>query len=238
MKQRGTLNIDDVTITYGTVKAVRSVKIEVDKGEAVAIFGTNGSGKTTLLKGIMGLIPIKSGKIWYNNNDETNSSAQDKIKKGIVYTPERAEVAKTLTVKENFILGGYILKGKKNLKGNLDYVYKLFPHLYDKKNVLAGNLSGGEKQMLVLGRALMSNPYLLLLDEPLLGLSPFMKKAVNELFLKLKENGITLLFSEHDIESSFEVLDRFYVIRNGEIKKSGKNDEPIEKIVRNLLYEV
>ena len=233
------LNIDDLTITYGTVKAVRSAKIEVDKGGAVAIFGTNGSGKTTLLKGIMGLIPIKSGKIWYNNNDETNSKTQDKIKRGMVYTPERAEVAKTLTVKENLILGGYILKDKKSLNENLDYLYQLFPNLFDKKDVLAGNLSGGEKQVLVLGRALMSNPLLILLDEPLLGLSPFMKKTVNELFLKLKEKGLTLLFSEHDIESSSEILDRYYVIRNGEIKKCGKNEELIEKVVlRNLLYEV
>lgn len=233
------LSVEDITITYGAVKAVKSVKLEVNKGEIAAIFGTNGSGKTTVLKGIIGLIPVKSGKIWYDNNDETGSSPQEKIVKGMVYTPERAEVAKRLTVRENLILGGYILKDKKSMDENLDYVYRLFPHLGSKKDSLAGSLSGGEKQMLVLARALMSNPSLMLLDEPLLGLSPYIKKLVAELFLKLKGEGLTLLFSEHDIESASEILDRFYVIRNGEIKKSGRNNDLAEKIVlRDLFYEV
>ena len=228
------LEIKDLQVYYGMINAIKGVSFDVNAGEVIALIGANGAGKTTILHTITGLVTPKSGSIVFEGQDLQKTPAHNIIKLGMAHVPEGRRIFQQLTVYENLKLGAYIMKDKKQVEKNLEYVYSHFPRLKERKNQVAGTLSGGEQQMLAMGRALMSNPKILLLDEPSMGLSPLL---VNEIFGIIKEvsaDGTTVFLVEQNAKKALSIADRAYVLETGKISLSGKasdliNDENVKK---------
>lgn len=228
------LEIKDLQVYYGMINAIKGVSFDVQPGEVIALIGANGAGKTTILHTITGLVTPRSGSIVFEGHDLIKTAAHNIIKLGMAHVPEGRRIFQQLTVYENLKLGAYIMKDKKQVENNLQYVYEHFPRLKERKNQVAGTLSGGEQQMLAMGRALMSNPKILLLDEPSMGLSPLL---VNEIFGIIKEvsaDGTTVLLVEQNAKKALSIADRAYVLETGNISLSGKasdliNDEKVKK---------
>ena len=228
------LEIKDLQVYYGMINAIKGVSFDVNAGEVIALIGANGAGKTTILHTITGLVTPKSGSIIFEGHDLLKTPAHNIIKLGMAHVPEGRRIFQQLTVYENLKLGAYIMKDKKQVEKNLEYVYSHFPRLKERKNQVAGTLSGGEQQMLAMGRALMSNPKILLLDEPSMGLSPLL---VNEIFGIIKEvsaDGTTVFLVEQNAKKALSIADRAYVLETGKISLSGKaseliNDENVKK---------
>ncbi len=228
------LQIEDLQVYYGVINAIKGVSFEVNKGEVIALIGANGAGKTTILHTITGLVAPKSGKIIFEGRDLVKVPAHKIISLGLSHVPEGRRVFQQLTVYENLQLGAFILKDQKQINKNLEYVYEHFPRLKERKNQVAGTLSGGEQQMLAMGRALMSNPSILLMDEPSMGLSPLL---VNEIFRIIKEvssDGTTVLLVEQNAKKALSIADRAYVLETGKISLEGRatdliNDEKVKK---------
>lgn len=228
------LEIKDLQVYYGMINAIKGVSFDVNAGEVIALIGANGAGKTTILHTITGLVTPKSGSIIFEGQDLLKTPAHNIIKLGMAHVPEGRRIFQQLTVYENLKLGAYIMKDKKQVEKNLEYVYSHFPRLKERKNQVAGTLSGGEQQMLAMGRALMSNPKILLLDEPSMGLSPLL---VNEIFGIIKEvsaDGTTVFLVEQNAKKALSIADRAYVLETGKISLSGKasdliNDENVKK---------
>lgn len=228
------LEIKDLQVYYGMINAIKGVSFDVNAGEVIALIGANGAGKTTILHTITGLVTPKSGSIVFEGHDLLKTPAHNIIKLGMAHVPEGRRIFQQLTVYENLKLGAYIMKDKKQVEKNLEYVYSHFPRLKERKNQVAGTLSGGEQQMLAMGRALMSNPKILLLDEPSMGLSPLL---VNEIFGIIKEvsaDGTTVFLVEQNAKKALSIADRAYVLETGKISLSGKasdliNDENVKK---------
>ncbi len=208
-------------MSYGPVAAVKGVTFDVARGELVTIIGANGAGKTTTLNAIMGLVPVQGGDILLNEKSLLNVAVENRINMGMGYSPEGRRVFRSLSVLENLKAGGIILSNS-DLDKRMSIVMKRFPVLLERRNQDAGVLSGGEQQMLAIGRALMANPDFLILDEPSLGLAPKIVSVVFEIIAELRQSGVTILLVEQNVKKSLAVADRAYVMELGAIVKSGK----------------
>lgn len=215
------LKVEGINVYYDQIQAIKDVSFDIKEGEMVALLGANGAGKTTILRAISGILKPKTGKIIYNGEEITRTEAYKSVEMGISHAPEGRQIFCRLTVLENLQIGAYIKKRKVSLKEDIEYIYSLFPPLKEREKMLAGTLSGGEQQMLAIGRALMSSPKLLLLDEPSLGLAPLLVEKIFQVITWLKENKITVLLVEQNAYRALEVADRAYVLESGKVKLYG-----------------
>lgn len=219
------LEIENVSAAYGMIQILWDVSFKIKEKEIVSIIGPNGAGKTTLVKTVMGLLPAKSGTIRFKGENIENLPPYEIVKKGVTLIPEGREIFPRMTVEENMLLGAYTIKDKKQVKESKEQMYQIFPVLRKKEKALAQTLSGGEQQMLVIGRSLMSNPELLILDEPSLGLAPIIVAKVLDTLRKINEEGVTVLLVEQNIRDSLNIADRGYVLEEGKIIIEGKGRE-------------
>ncbi len=228
------LEVRDLQVYYGMINAIKGISFDVNAGEVIALIGANGAGKTTVLHTVTGLVTPKSGSITFDGMNLLKTPAYKILSLGMAHVPEGRRIFQQLTVYDNLKLGAYIMKDKAQVEKNLAYVYEHFPRLKERKNQVAGTLSGGEQQMLAMGRALMSNPKILLMDEPSMGLSPLL---VNEIFRIIKEvsaDGTTVLLVEQNAKKALSIADRAYVLETGNITLEGPasqliNDENVKK---------
>lgn len=215
------LRTESVTSGYDGVTAVRGVDIRIDAGEVVTIIGSNGAGKTTLLKTLVGLVTPSSGSVWLGDVDVTRLSTEARVRAGLVLVPEGRHVFPGLSVRENLVLGAYHRRRAKDREGDLEKVLELFPILAERAKQAAGTLSGGQQQMLAIGRGLMARPSVLLLDEPSLGLSPQATEEVANRLIELSEIGTTMILVEQNAEMAFAVAERGYVLERGSVVTEG-----------------
>ena len=218
------LEIKNLNVSYGSIKAIRNIDININSGETVCLIGSNGAGKSSLLNAISMLISYE-GTIVYRDKEIKQYTTTQLVKSGLVMVPEGRRIFSKLTVIENLEMGGFVLKDKRKRMAMIEKYLNMFPILSERKNQLAGNLSGGEQQMLTMARALMSSPSLLLLDEPTMGLSPVMVLKLFEIIKKISEDGTTILLVEQNAKIAIKLCDRGYVMNNGEITLSGSSHE-------------
>ncbi len=228
------LEVKDLQVYYGVIQALKGINFEVNEGEIVTLIGANGAGKTTTMQSIMGLIPAASGSIIYDGQDITKTPCHKIVHLGMTQVPEGRRVFQELTVYENLLMGAYSIKDKKQIKEDVEEIYEWFPRLKERKSQVAGTLSGGEQQMLAMGRAMMSRPKLLMLDEPSMGLSPLFVDQVFDIIKSFNERGTTVLLVEQNANKALQIADRAYVLEVGEMVLSGKasdllNDDSIKK---------
>ena len=219
------LRIENLHTYYGYIHALKGISLEVADGEIVALIGSNGAGKTTTLGSIAGLVQSSEGKIFFQNEDVTNIAPHALVRKGVSLAPEGREVFPALTVEENLRLGAYTRDSKSGIADSFERVYSLFPRLKERTTQHAGTLSGGEQQMLAIGRAIMSQPKLLLLDEPSLGLAPNLVVMIFELIAEINKQGITILLIEQNANMALKVANRAYVLETGSIAMQGPAKE-------------
>lgn len=219
------LVVNDLVVNYGMIKAVRQVSFEVKEGEIVTLIGANGAGKSTILRTISGLVKPASGSMVFNNNDLFKMSPQNIVKKGLIHVPEGRHVFKGMTVKENLEMGAFLRKDKENLAQEIEEVFERFPVLKERINQDAATLSGGEQQMLAMGRALMSKPKLLLLDEPSMGLAPIFIREIFNIIMEINKKGTTILLIEQNAKMALSIADRGYVLETGKIVSSGSGKD-------------
>lgn len=219
------LKINDIDVYYGNIQALRGLSIEVNEGEIVTLIGANGAGKSTLLKTISGLLKPKKGSIEYLGSSIDGKPAQTIVKCGISHVPEGRRVFSNMTVEENLELGAYLRKDRDGIKKDMEHVYELFPRLLERRKQLSGTLSGGEQQMLAMGRALMSKPQLIILDEPSMGLAPLMVKNIFNIIEMINKEGVTVLLVEQNANMALSVAHRAYVLETGSIVLSGTAKE-------------
>ena len=228
------LEVKELQVYYGVIQALKDVSFEVNQGEVIALIGANGAGKTTTLHTLTGLLPAKHGSIVFEGVDITRMPAHKIVEMGIAHVPEGRRVFSQLSVYENLKMGAYTRKDKKEIAENLANVYKRFPRLEERKNQRAGTLSGGEQQMLAMGRALMSNPKMIVMDEPSMGLSPIFVNEIFDIIEKVSAGGTTVLLVEQNAKKALSIADRAYVLETGKIVLSGDakalmNDDSIKK---------
>ncbi len=216
------LELSRLEVAYGGIHAVKGIDLHVAEGELVCLIGANGAGKTTTLKGICGLQPVKSGTIRYAGESIGGRPAFELVRKGLAMVPEGRGVFGALTIEENLAMGAYVRKDAAGIRADVERVFGLFPRLKERRRQTAGTLSGGEQQMLAMGRALMSKPRLLLLDEPSMGLAPLMVQKVFETILAVSTEGVTILLIEQNAKLALEVSHRGYVMESGDITLSGE----------------
>ena len=219
------LTVEGLNVAYGKVQVLWDVSFHVDQGESVCIIGPNGAGKTTTLLTVAGILKPLSGKITFDGEDVTGLPAWELAERGIALVPEGRRIFPNLTVLENLLAGAYMKRCRDTLGENLEMVFDLFPRLKERKNQVARTLSGGEAQMLAIARALITNPKLLMLDEPSMGLAPILVAKVFESIQKLRERGVTILLVEQHVPVALKVSDRAYVLENGKIVLSGTSEE-------------
>jgi branched-chain amino acid transport system ATP-binding protein len=215
------LEIDNLSAAYGSFQALFGVTLRVDAGEAVGVIGPNGAGKTTLMRVISGLLPGRAGKLAFEGRSLDRVPAYRVVARGIAHVPENRRLFPKLTVEENLRIGAYMPQARKHFAERLGWVYELFPRLAERRNQLAGTMSGGEQQMCAIARALMSKPKLLLLDEPSAGLAPLVVQQVFDLVRKIRSEGFTVLIVEQNVQQLLELIDRAYLLEVGRIKLSG-----------------
>ena len=228
------LEVKGLQVYYGMIQALKDVSFEVNQGEVIALIGANGAGKTTTLHTVTGLLPAKQGSIIFEGTDITKMPAHKIVEMGIAHVPEGRRVFAQLSVYENLIMGAYTRKDKKEIAENLENVYRRFPRLRERKTQRAGTLSGGEQQMLAMGRALMSNPKMIVMDEPSMGLSPIFVNEIFDIIEKVSASGTTVLLVEQNAKKALSIADRAYVLETGNIVLSGDakvlmNDDSIKK---------
>lgn len=219
------LEVKNLEVFYGVIRALKGISFEVNEGEIVTLIGANGAGKTTTMHSVIGLIPPKNGEITFNGQNISKTPCHKIVKLGMSQVPEGRHVFQELTVYENLLLGGYLSNDQKVIKEDIEKIYARFPRLYERKSQIAGTLSGGEQQMLAIGRALMSKPKLLMLDEPSMGLSPLLVDEVFDIIKTINKEGTTILLVEQNAGKSLAISDRAYVLENGEITLSGTSKE-------------
>ena len=219
------LEVKNLSVSYGAIEAVKDISFTVNDGEIVSLIGANGAGKTTTLHTITGLVPAKSGSVMYNGVDLLKTHNNKIVTLGMAHIPEGRHVFTRMSVEENLEMGAFSLKDQSDLKKDLDMVYGLFPRLKERRNQKAGTLSGGEQQMLAMGRALMSHPKTILMDEPSMGLSPKLVKEIFSIIRKLHEQGITILLVEQNAKMALSIADRAYVLETGRITMEGDAKE-------------
>jgi branched-chain amino acid transport system ATP-binding protein len=215
------LTVNNINVYYGNIHALKGVSLEINQGEIVTLIGANGAGKSTLLKTISGLLKPKNGEILFEGAAIGGNVAQAIVKKGISQVPEGRRVFSNMTVEENLELGAYLRKDKQGIREDFAKIFGLFPRLEERKKQLAGTLSGGEQQMLAMGRALMARPRLLLLDEPSMGLAPLLVKTIFKIIEEIKQTGTTILLVEQNANMALSIADRAYVIETGKIVSAG-----------------
>jgi branched-chain amino acid transport system ATP-binding protein len=228
------LEVNNLETHYGKIHALRGISFTVEKGQIVTLLGANGAGKSTTLRAISGLIKTSSGNIRYRGEDITNMAAHDIVKMGLIHVPEGRKIFKGMTISENLDLGSFTLKDDAERKRRMDHVYEIFPVLYDRRNRDSAFLSGGEQQMLAIGRSMMTNPQFLLLDEPSMGLAPFLVQQIMKIITKLNKEGVTILLVEQNAKVALKLADYGYVLETGEIVIRGdaatlQQDESIVK---------
>lgn len=228
------LEVKDLEVYYGVIQAIKGISFEVNEGEIIALIGANGAGKTTTLQTITGLIPAKAGKIFYEGKEITRIPGYKLVSMGIAHVPEGRRVFAEMTVLQNLRMGAYTRKDKAELEGTLKTIYQRFPRLEERKNQLAGTLSGGEQQMLAMGRALMSHPRLIVMDEPSMGLSPIYVNEIFEIIQEINKTGTTVLLVEQNAKKALSIADKAYVLETGNIVLSGDakelmNDDSVKK---------
>ena len=228
------LEIKDLAVNYGMIAALKGISFEVNKGEVIALIGANGAGKTTTLHTITGLLPAKHGSIMFNGVELTKTPAHKIVKMGIAHVPEGRRIFQNLTVLDNLKLGAFTRKDKDGISKDLNMVYERFPRLAERKSQIAGTLSGGEQQMLAMGRALMSRPSIIVMDEPSMGLSHILVSEIFDIIQSIRESGTTVLLVEQNAKKALSIADRAYVLETGKIALSGKasdliNDESVKR---------
>jgi len=216
------LALEKLNVAYGGIQAVKGIDLAVGRGELVCLIGANGAGKTTTLKGITGLQPVRSGRVVYDGADITGRPSFELVQRGLAMVPEGRGVFGGLTIEENLAMGAYTRRDRAAVAADVERVFELFPRLKERRRQTAGTLSGGEQQMLAMGRSLMSKPRLLLLDEPSMGLAPLMVQKVFETILRVSGEGVTILLIEQNAKLALEVSHRGYVMESGEITLSGE----------------
>ena len=221
------LKVENLVVNYGAVRALRDISFNVEKGEIITLIGANGAGKTTTLHSISNLIKKQSGKILFKVEDITNIPADKIVAKHLIQVPEGRRIFQNLTVKENLELGAYLRNDKKKIASDMERVFEYFPRMKERIRQSAGTLSGGELQMLAMGRALMAEPELLLLDEPSMGLAPIFVDEIFNIVQKINKDGTTILLVEQNAFKALSIADRGYILETGEITKSGKAQDLI-----------
>ena len=219
------LKVTDLVVSYGGIEALKGISFEVDEGQIVTLIGANGAGKSTTLRTISGLVQPKDGRIYFEGRDITDYNTQKIVETGIAMVPEGRRVFANLTVLENLRIGAYLRKDKEVIEQDINYVYDLFPRLKERSWQLAGTLSGGEQQMLAVGRAVMTRPKLIMMDEPSLGLAPLVVKDIFKIIQTLKSTGMTVLLIEQNANAALHTCDYAYVMETGRITTSGTGDE-------------
>ena len=219
------LEVKDLEVYYGVIQALKGISFEVNEGEIVTLIGANGAGKTTTMQSIIGLIPSKHGSVVYNGQDITKEPCHKLVRLGMAQVPEGRRVFQELTVYENLLMGAYSQKDKAQIQKDIKDIYEKFPRLGERRGQVAGTLSGGEQQMLAMGRAMMCHPKLLMLDEPSMGLSPLLVDQVFDMIKEFHANGTTILLVEQNAGKSLAISDRAYVLENGRIALSGTGAE-------------
>ena len=219
------LTIENLEVFYGVINAIKGISFEVNEGEIIALIGANGAGKTTILNTITGLVPAKSGSIKFEDKDLLKTPAHKIVSMGIAHVPEGRRIFQQLTVFENLKLGAYTRKDKKEITDTLELVYERFPRLKERRTQIAGTLSGGEQQMLAMGRALMSHPKIILMDEPSMGLSPLYVTEIFDIIRSVNESGTTVLLVEQNAKKALSIANRAYVLETGKIVLSGDAHE-------------
>ena len=222
------LEIKNLKVSYGMIQAIKGISFEVNKGEVIALIGANGAGKTTILHTITGLLNADSGSVTYEGKDITRMPGHKIVSMGIAHVPEGRRVFANMTVLQNLKLGAYTRKDKAEIAETLEMVYTRFPRLKERKNQLAGTLSGGEQQMLAMGRALMSHPQIILMDEPSMGLSPIFVNEIFDIIEEVSKSGTTVLLVEQNAKKALSIADRAYVLETGNIVLEGKASELLD----------
>nr|WP_166953929.1 ABC transporter ATP-binding protein [Pseudochelatococcus lubricantis] len=232
------LSVENVSVSYGKVEAVRGVSLSVEAGRVATVIGPNGAGKTTLLTAVMGLLPYK-GRILYDGMDLSKLDVEARVERGLCLVPEKRELFSEMSVSDNLILGAYSRRDRNNVARDLDAVYDRFPRLRERRSQLAGTLSGGERQMLALGRALMTKPRLLMLDEPSLGLAPLIVREIFHVIGSLRDLGVSLLLVEQNARAALETADFGYVLETGELASAGPSKDLIHdpRLIATYLGE-
>ncbi|TCO75198.1 ABC transporter ATP-binding protein [Marinisporobacter balticus] len=228
------LKINNLNVFYGGIHALKGINIDVEEGKIISLIGANGAGKTTTLGTIMGLVKPSEGTIYYEGEPIINRRTKDIVKKGIVLAPEGRRIFPNLTVEENLILGAYVRENKEAIKKDMQWVYSLFPRLKERMWQKGGTMSGGEQQMLAVGRALMTKPKILMLDEPSLGLAPLIVKDIFEIIKQIHKEGVTILLIEQNAKAALQIADYGYVLETGKVVLEGKgmellNNEEVQK---------
>jgi len=219
------LKIENLEVAYGNIKAIKGISLEVNQGEIVTLIGSNGAGKSTTLRAISGILKPKSGSITFNGERIDGVEGHDIVAKGICQSPEGRRIFPKMSVDENLDLGAFLRNDKAGIAADRDRVLELFPRLRERIDQKAGTMSGGEQQMLAVGRALMGSPKLLLLDEPSMGLAPVLVELIFDTIVKIRKQGITILLIEQNATAALEVADRAYVLESGKVKMSGSAKE-------------
>ena len=222
------LDIDNIKVRYSGLPVLQGISLQVSQGETVCVLGSNGAGKSTLLRAVMGTRHAFEGRIRFEGREIQKLDTEKIIRLGIIYVPEEKMLFGPLTVEENLYLGAYILSDTRQVRQNLEFVYTLFPKLKERQNQPASTLSGGEQQMVAIGRGLMSRPRILMLDEPSLGLAPLLVDEVFDTIRKLKEEGMTILLVEQNVREALDLADRGYVLQTGRIVGQGSGKELFE----------
>lgn len=228
------LEVKDLYVSYGMIAALKGISFEVNEGEVIALIGANGAGKTTTLHTLTGLLHAKSGSITFDGKELTKMPAHKIVEMGIAHVPEGRRIFQNLTVLDNLKLGAFTRKDKAGIAKDIEEVYELFPRLAERKTQIAGTLSGGEQQMLAMGRALMSKPKIVVMDEPSMGLSPLLVSKIFEIIEMIRERGTTVLLVEQNAKKALAISDRAYVLETGKIVLSGDahelmNDDSVKK---------
>lgn len=228
------LKVSDLHVNYGFIKAVKGIDFHIPEGKIVSILGANGAGKTSTLKALSGIVPITKGSIELEGKKINGKQAFEIVKQGIIHCPEGRKIFPQFTVEENLKVGSYVLSDNNEVKDNFAKVYEYFPRLKERKNQIAGTLSGGEQQMLAIGRGLMASPKLFILDEPSLGLAPIIVKEIFQIIKEINKQGVTVLLVEQNAFQTLKIADYVYVLETGNIVLEGtaeviKNDESVKK---------
>ena len=219
------LEVKNLEVYYGVICALKGISFEVNEGEIVSLIGANGAGKTTMMQSVVGMIPKRSGSVVFDGHDITKMPSHKIVQLGMTQVPEGRRIFQELSVYENLLMGAYTIKNQQQFKNDLESIYERFPRLAERRNQIAGTLSGGEQQMLAMSRALMIRPKLLMLDEPSMGLAPILVDQVFSIIKELNDSGTTILLVEQNANKALEISDRAYVLETGSIMLSGTGAE-------------